>query len=42
MTWAVCVIHWLTVGSTELDERALALLVQRPDFESNTSTGPLQ
>jgi hypothetical protein len=40
VTWAVCVIHWLTVGSTEVDERALVMLV-RPDSASNASTnGP--
>ncbi|KAF2798399.1 hypothetical protein K505DRAFT_394712 [Melanomma pulvis-pyrius CBS 109.77] len=38
VTWAVCVIHWLTVGSTEVDERALALLAQG-DAASNVSTG---
>lgn len=40
VTWAVCVIHWLTTGSPELDERALALLATRPDSASNASTGP--
>ncbi|KAF2680568.1 hypothetical protein K458DRAFT_392619 [Lentithecium fluviatile CBS 122367] len=39
VTWAVCVIHWLTIGSTEIDERALALLVPQPDSASNASTG---
>jgi hypothetical protein len=39
VTWAVCIIHWLTVGSTEVDERALALLAQG-DAASNASSGP--
>jgi hypothetical protein len=38
VTWAVCIIHWLTVGSTEVDERALALLAQG-DAASNASSG---
>lgn len=38
VTWAVCIIHWLTVGSTEVDERALALLEQG-DAASNASSG---
>jgi len=38
VTWAVAVIQWLTVGSTEVDERALLMLVQ--GNASNTSTGP--
>ncbi|KAF2004433.1 hypothetical protein P154DRAFT_426697 [Amniculicola lignicola CBS 123094] len=37
VTWAVGVIHWLTIGSTEVDERTLAMLVS-PDTASNTST----
>ncbi|KAF2181640.1 hypothetical protein K469DRAFT_254506 [Zopfia rhizophila CBS 207.26] len=39
VTWAVVVIHWLTVGSTKVEERALAMLVQ-PDTASNASAGP--
>lgn len=42
VTWAVCVIHWLTIRSTEIDERALALLVPQPESASNASAGPAQ
>lgn len=37
VTWAVAVIHWLTVGSIEANERALIMLVQ--GSVSNGSTG---
>ncbi|KAF2659075.1 hypothetical protein K491DRAFT_592012 [Lophiostoma macrostomum CBS 122681] len=37
VTWAVCVIHWLTAGSTEVDEQALVMLVQ-PGTANNAST----
>ena len=34
VTWAVCIIHWLTVGSTDVDERALVFLAQPHDGSS--------
>ncbi|KAF2733537.1 hypothetical protein EJ04DRAFT_565069 [Polyplosphaeria fusca] len=34
VTWAVCVIHWLTIGSTVVDERAVAVSVS-PDMAIN-------